>query len=240
MEAHPQANGINVDDGDDADVLPTSNQFWDHWPFSPEDDSPECTGRFVVTKKDVSKSLNFAEQSLTVTAYNELAQPDSPCHGSAALSVLTEDLVSSRVGALNMKLNDYCSGSSRVHTVRNVLRLALWLAEKSGSSLSTFMDRLKHGLAYLRFVERFVGDRASQQELRGTLAPVEVASATFLAHVLKCLGCVHHVGQDGGKPVFSAPWPERCREEHDGNEGTAGRDRYVSRSRVGAELRPKR
>ncbi len=62
MEAHPQANGINVDDGDDADVLPTSNQFWDHWPFSPEDDSPEYTGRFVITKKDVSKSLNFAEQ----------------------------------------------------------------------------------------------------------------------------------------------------------------------------------
>ncbi len=64
------------------------------------------------------------------------------------------------------------------------------------------MGNLQHGLLYLRFVERFVGDRASRQELRASLAPVEVASATFLAYVMKCLGYVPQFGQDGRKEYF--------------------------------------
>ncbi len=152
----------------------------------------------MLSQRVVAEALNASLCSLTTTTYSELAQPEDE-NDTARMTVLSEDLVSSRVGSLELKLDEYCRISDRKHTVRNVLRQAPWLSDKSGSALTTFMDTLEHGLSYLRFVGRFVGNTSSRLELRGSLPRSEVALATFLAHVLKCLGCVPQFGQDGRK-----------------------------------------
>eukprot|EP01084_Bolivina_argentea_P238349 400444_1 len=207
LEAHPQVNAICVtaDGGDSEEALeiPTSEQFWDHWPSPPVANSPDALSRFVATKDCVRTKLKFARDSVSQATYDELAHPESSADGNGALSsALTQDIVSSRAGVLELRLEGYIRSSTRLHTVRNVTRLAPWLAEKSGSSLDALLARMSYGLAYLRFVERVVGDRASRQELRGTLTPFHVATSTFLAHVLKCLGCVPALSEEGGKPYF--------------------------------------
>ncbi len=175
----------------------------DHWPFTPVGDRPDALSRFVVTKDCMQNSLRLAGDTLSQATYDDLAHPESSADAHGALScVLTQDVVSSRVGAIELTLDSYIRSSRRRHTVRNVMRVAPWLSEETGSSLQALLARMLHGLAYLRFVERVVGDRASRQELRGTLTPFQVATSTFLAHVLERLGCFPSLSEDGGKTYF--------------------------------------
>ncbi len=111
LQAHPQVNAVHVDARDEDSQLAPPALFWDHWPFSPGDDSDDGRARFTTKKDDVQESVRAAARSLTATAYDDLALPESPFGRSATQSALTEYLVSSRVGALEMKLRDYfCRG----------------------------------------------------------------------------------------------------------------------------------
>ncbi len=70
LDRHPQVNAVDISTLHDDDVLPTREQFCDHWNCTPRVNEPEG---FTVPAKDVTESLNAASRSLTTLTYFEVA-----------------------------------------------------------------------------------------------------------------------------------------------------------------------
>ncbi len=98
--------------------------------------------RLALEKGKFSQSIRETESGLTASALEHF----SLGYTSARTAELCEDVVSSRVKAVQLKLEDYCLGSELRHSVRNLMRFAPWIAGKTGSALTVYMENVQRGV----------------------------------------------------------------------------------------------